>query len=201
MKRILYLFILLGFNLVYAQTETFVISPGGQVSNTVIDNIGQTVTTSALSGGLTLSEGFLYNFDFTTPTVTLSDSNFDNILSNSDVVTITATFSESMAATPTLSLTGIVSDALMSATTSDTVWNYTWTVSGSTVTTTTATVSGKDLSGNAYSGTDSITFTIDISNPTLTIIKPTGTYTNQSVVVTLTYDEAVTGLTTDTSQF
>ena len=28
-----------------------------------------------------------------------------------------------------------------------------------------------------------------------------GTYTNQSVVVTLTYDEAVTGLTTDTSQF
>ena len=62
-------------------------------------------------------------------------------------------------------------------------------------------VSGTDLAGNAYSGTDSITFTIDNSNPSLTILKPTGTYSNQSVVVTLTYDEAVTGLTTDTSQF
>ena len=104
MKRILYLFILLGFNLVYAQTETFVISPGGQVSNTVIDNIGQTVTTSALSGGLTLSEGFLYNFDFTTPTVILTDTDSNNLVSNSDVVTFTANFSESMALSPTISI-------------------------------------------------------------------------------------------------
>ena len=135
------------------------------------------------------------------PTVILTDTDSDNIVSNSDVVTITATFSKSMSATPTLSLTGIISDAQMSATASDSIWTYTWTVSGSTVSSTTATVSGTDLSGNAYSGTDSITFTIDNSNPSLTIIKPTGTYTNQSVVVTLTYDEAVTGLTTDTSQF
>src|SRR6056300_1633582 len=105
-----------------------------------------------------------------------------------------------MSATPTLSLTGIVSDVEMSATASASIWTYAWTVS-TTVTSTTATVSGTDLSGNAYSGTDSITFTIDNSNPSLNIIKPTGTYTNQSVVVTLTYDEAVTGLTTNTSQF
>ena len=101
------------------------------------------------------------------PTVTLTDTDSDNNVSNSDVVTITATFSESMAATPTISLTGIVSDAAMSATASDSVWTYTWTVSGSTVTSTTATVSGTDLSGNTYAGTDSITFTIDNSNPTL----------------------------------
>ena len=37
--------------------------------------------------------------------------------------------------------------------------------------------------------------------PTLTILKPEGTYSNQSVVVTLTYSEAITGLTTDTSLF
>ena len=139
--------------------------------------------------------------DTVTPTVTLTDTDSDNIVSNSDVVTITATFSESMSATPTISLTGIVSDVQMSATASDSIWTYAWTVSGSNVTSTTATVSGTDLSGNAYSGTDSITFTIDNSNPSLTIIRPKGTYTNQSVVVTLTYDEAVTGLTTDTSQF
>ena len=45
------------------------------------------------------------------PTVTLTDTDSDNIVSNSDVVTITATFSESMAATPTISLTGVVSNA------------------------------------------------------------------------------------------
>ena len=38
-------------------------------------------------------------------------------------------------------------------------------------------------------------------HPLTIYYKPTGTYSNQSVVVTLTYDEAVTGLTTDTSQF
>src|SRR5210317_2162891 len=54
--------------------------------------------------------------DTVTPTVVLSDTDSDNIVSNSDVVTITATFSESMAATPTLSLSGITSNALMSAT-------------------------------------------------------------------------------------
>jgi hypothetical protein len=277
-------------------------------------------------------------FDTTNPSVTLTNSDSDNIVSNSDVVTITANFSESMSVTPTISLSGIISNVNMtpikgvellnsslwsnnepnhlnnledygeitngklndipnginnsaiiefydnrSVAISDytyvgsfqghsyytrnsgaywnvckeeatslggslfiinsdaefdyvksiisnidyhiglyqdtndsnysepdggwkwikenSLWNYSWTVSGSTVTSTTATVSGTDLAGNAYTGTDSITFTIDNSNPSLTIIKPTGTYTNQSVVVTLTYDEAVTGLTTDTSQF
>ena len=57
----------------------------------------------------------------------------------------------------------------MSATASDSVWNYTWTVSGSTVTSTTATVSGTDLAGNAYSGTDSITFIIDNTAPTVSL--------------------------------
>ena len=47
----------------------------------------------------------------------------------------------------------------MSATSSASVWEYTWTVSTS-LTSTTATVSGTDLAGNVYSGSDSLTFTI-----------------------------------------
>ena len=47
--------------------------------------------------------------DVINPTLTLTDTDSDNIVSNSDVVTITASFSESMAATPTISLSGIVS--------------------------------------------------------------------------------------------
>ncbi|MDC0485943.1 thrombospondin type 3 repeat-containing protein, partial [Flavobacteriaceae bacterium] len=207
MKRILYLFILLGFNLVYAQTETFVISPSGQVSNTVIDNIGQTVTTSALSGGLTLSEGFLYNFDFTTPTVILTDTDSNNLVSNSDVVTITATFSESMAATPTLSLSGITTGALMTASASSSIWTYTWTVS-TTVTSTTATVSGTDLSGNAYAGTDSLTFSIDNLGPTVVLSNNSlnnRVSNTQSVTLYATFSEelditptiSLSGITTD----
>src|SRR6056300_391041 len=71
-----------------------------------------------------------------------------------------------MSATPTLSLTGIVSDAEMSATASASIWTYAWTVS-TTLTSTTATISGTDLAGNAYSGTESITFNIDSSAPTI----------------------------------
>ena len=106
--------------------------------------------------------------DKTVPSVILSDTDSDNLLSNADLVTITASFSESMAATPTLSLSGITSNALMSATATASIWTYAWTVS-TTVTSTTATVSGTDLSGNAYAGTDSITFAIDNTAPTVTL--------------------------------
>ena len=125
--------------------------------------------------------------DTSSPTVNLTNTDSDNIVSNSDVVTITATFSESMSATPTLSLTGIVSDAQMSATASDSVWTYTWTVSGTTVTSTAATVSGTDLAGNAYSGTDSITFAIDNTAPTVTLTDTdSDNIVSNSDVVTIT---------------
>ena len=54
----------------------------------------------------TVSCSFIY--DTISPTVTLTDSDSDNIVANSDVVTITATFSESMSATPTLSLMALI---------------------------------------------------------------------------------------------
>ena len=52
----------------------------------------------------------------------------------------------------------------MTASSSVSQWIYTWIVSGTSVTSTTATVSGTDLAGNYLSGSDSITFTID-NNP------------------------------------
>ena len=104
--------------------------------------------------------GKFNSIDTTSPTVILSDTDPDNIVSISDVVTITATFSESMSATPTISFTGISSNQIMSATSSASQWIYSWTVSTTSVSSTTATVSGTDLAGNYYSGTDSITFSI-----------------------------------------
>ena len=82
---------------------------------------------------------------------------------------------------------------------------YRWDTSSGTLTTGnyTATVSGTDLIGNPYvAGTQSITFRVDTTSPTLTITTPSGPkVSNSSLVVTLTYDEAVTGLTTNTAQF
>ena len=128
----------------------------------------------------------------------LSDTDSDNIVSNSDVVTITATFSESMAATPTLSLSGIITNTEMTATASASVWTYAWTVS-TTVTSTTATVYGTDLSGNAYAGTDSITFTIDNSVPTvkLTDTDSDNLISNSDVVtITATFSESMSATPT-----
>jgi len=111
------------------------------------DLVGNSNTASSVS--------FIY--DNSIPTVTLTDSDSDNIISNSDVVTITATFSESMAATPTLSLSGIMANEEMTSTASDSVWTFTWTVSSS-INSVTATVSGTDLAGNSYNGSDILNF-------------------------------------------
>ena len=49
----------------------------------------------------------------TSSTVTLTDTDYDNLVSVSEVVTITAGFSEAMTATPTISITGIVTNIIM----------------------------------------------------------------------------------------
>ena len=97
--------------------------------------------------------------DTTPPTVVLSHNASSTTVSNGDTVTVTATFSEAMAASPTISISsGEASDTAMSATASAALWSYTWTVSSTVATEVSITVSGTDLAGNAYSGTDSITF-------------------------------------------
>ena len=51
--------------------------------------------------------------DTTAPTVALTDTDSDNLVSTSEVVTNTAGFSEAMTATPTISITGIVTNVIM----------------------------------------------------------------------------------------
>ena len=130
------------------------------VSTTVTSTTATVYGTDLAGNAYAGTDSITFTIDNSVPTVKLTDTDSDNLISNSDVVTITATFSESMSATPTLSLSGIITNAQMTATASDSVWTYAWTVSTS-INSTTATVSGKDLSGNAYAGSDSITFTID----------------------------------------
>ena len=161
MKRLSYLLFFLNVCL-YGQSiqKAAPLSVGSSISNgpSLVYNVGQSVIGKASNG--MAKKGILYLVsNSSTPSVTLSSSDSDNIISNSEVVTITATFSESMTPTPTISLSGIISNDLMSATASASVWTYSWTVSSALVSTT-ATVSGTNLSRNSYSGSDTLNFNI-----------------------------------------
>jgi hypothetical protein len=94
-----------------------------------------------------------------------------------------------MAASPTLSISGLVTNTAMtvSASTNSTTWTYFWDVPSGSDGTYFATVSGTDLLGNAYSGTESITFVIDNTDPLIQSV--TVTDTNSKVL--LTYNEPV----------
>ena len=114
-------------------------------------------------------------------------------------MTITATFSEAMSATPTINITGEVSNIAMTASTTASVWIYPWTVSSTTSGIVTATVSGADISGKAYAGTDSITFTIDNTIPLMSA--PTISSDNLTVSITLSesvFTEIINGVGSNT---
>ncbi|MDC1060958.1 thrombospondin type 3 repeat-containing protein [Flavobacteriaceae bacterium] len=110
----------------------------------------------------------LYNgiIDTVSPTVTLThNASPTTTVSNGDTVTVTATFSEAMQATPTINISSEqLTNATMSATASSALWVYTWTASSTLATEVSITVSGTDLAGNAYSGSDSLTFSIELGD-------------------------------------
>ena len=152
-------------------------------------------TASATGGAYSGTDSITFTLDTTAPTVTLTDTDSDNLVSTSEVVTITAGFSEVMTTTPTISITGIVTNVIMTPVSGTNSYTYRWDTSSGTLSdgTYAATVSGTDLIGNAYvAGTQSITFTVDSSTPTVTIttddpdnsIRP-----GDDITVTVTFNE------------
>ena len=144
-----------------------------------------------------VTTGTLVVFDKTTPTVTLTDSDTDDLLTASDVVTITAAFSEAMTATPTLSIAGVVTNVFLTQIASTNSYTYVWDVdSGGTPADGDyrVTVSGTDLATNAYSGSDSITFTIDTTSPTVVLTDSDADNrinAQASLVITATFSEDI----------
>ena len=143
------------------------------------------------------TQSITFTLDATAPTVILTDTDSDNVVNVSQVVTITAGFSEAMTATPTISITGIVTNVIMTPVSGTNSYTFRWDTSSGTLSDGAyyATVSGTDSIGNAYSvGTQSITFTVDSSTPTVTIttsdsdntIKP-----GDNITVTVTFSEAM----------
>ena len=131
------------------------------VSTTTSGIVSATVSGTDISGlNYSGTDSITFTIDNTAPTVTLTDTDSNNTVAGSNVVTITATFNEALSSSPTINITGEVSNVPMTASSTTNVWIYPWTVSTTTSGIVSATVSGTNLSGLAYSGTDSITFTI-----------------------------------------
>ena len=129
------------------------------------------------------------------PTVELINSDSDNLISFSQLVTITATFSEAMQASPTITIPGIVSNTDMSLTTSATVWSYLWDSSGASAGSYAITVAGTDTSGGAYTGTDSTTITLDATLPSVSLSSDDADFrldVSQDVTITAVFSEAMT---------
>jgi gliding motility-associated-like protein len=154
-------------------------------------------TASATSIAYSGTQSITFTLDTTAPTVTLTDTDADNFVNVSQVVTITAGFSEAMTATPTISITGIVTNVIMTPVSGTNSYTFTWDTSSGTLSdgTYSAKVSGTDIIGNSYVvGTQSITFTLDTSAPTVNIttsdsdntIKP-----GDNITVTATFNEAM----------
>ena len=93
----------------------------------------------------------------------LTDTDDDNYVLNSSVVTITATFSASMSPTATISIGSVISDVAMTVVSSST-FRYVWDVDAGGGNLAdgiySATVTGVSTDGRSYAGTDSITFTL-----------------------------------------
>ena len=148
------------------------------------------------------TDSLTYRVDLTPPTVNLTDDDSDNILIIGDSAVVTATFSKAMAATPTIEIDGgVLSPTPMTATASLSVWEYTIDVNSLFLSdgTYSLSVTGSDTSGIAYVGTDSITFTVDVTSPTITLVENDANdilTDGETVLLTASADETISGTPT-----
>ena len=139
------------------------------------------------------TESITYTLDVTTPTVVLYDDDSDNVVTSIDSLTVTATFSESVQLTPTISLGSAVTNAQMSPTSSQDNWTYFFDFSLLPITPGTypITVSGADLAGNPYSpiggllngdetSIDTILLDYQLFTPSITVTSVTKIYERDS---------------------
>jgi len=145
-------------------------------------------------------------FDTISPTLSSFTHDHDDLIVNGDeTVLLTATFSENMTSTPTISIGGIVNDVINEemTSTSSSVWTYSWNVPSAKNGDFSATVSGTDLFGNYYAGTDSITFDVDnYFDFTLTEDDSDNVFTiGEEVTFTLTTTETLSSTVTGSAEY
>ena len=94
-------------------------------------------------------------------TLAITSDDSDNVITSGQV-TLTATFSENMTASPTISISGVVTNVAMTQSATAAVWTYYWQVPSNISSGTTLNVTSTATSTNniAYSGNASLTLTI-----------------------------------------
>ncbi len=97
----------------------------------------------------------------TSVTATITSNDSDNVITSGQV-TLTATFSANMNASPKISISGVVTNVAMTQSTTAAVWTYYWQVPSniSSGTTVNVTTTATDTNNIAYSGNASLTLTI-----------------------------------------
>ena len=75
------------------------------------------------------TQSITFRVDSSTPTVTITTNDPDNTIKPGDPINITATFSEAMASSPTITIGSAVNNVALTET-SSTTFTYSWTTSG-----------------------------------------------------------------------
>ena len=181
--------------------DYFVTIDGSDMAGNVYSN-----ASGAQDGNETAVDRITFTY-YNPPTVILTHNHPDNILIESDTFTVTATFSHAMTITPTLSFSGLITDALMNNSGDPAVWSYSIDLSTLTIPSNGdyfITVGGIDIAGNTYTNAagaqdgnetavDRITFTY-YKPPTviLTHNHPDNSLDeNDTVLVTATFSQSM----------
>ena len=173
---------------------TLTVPPSGDdyfVTINASDPAGNNYTSSTgiQDGNETSVDSITFTIDNTPPTVVLTDSDLDDIVYPADSITVTATFSEAMTSTPQISFSGGPQDINMSATSSPSLWTFVVDFPSYSLPSGiyTLTVSGTDISGNPYSGSEDVELDYQLTAPTLTLTDQTLVYVlDQTFTLTAT---------------
>ena len=138
------------------------------------DNSGASVTDETYVGYV-LKE-------FTTATVSLTHNQEDEILYAGETATITATFSLPQTAA-SLSISGLLTDTLMTAGVTNTIWYYTWTAPNTASTTVSIQASGTNSYGAISTSQNSLTFHLNPTPPAVSILSLTQSDSDAIVAV------------------
>ena len=148
LKRVLYILFLFG-GLVFSQSkDASVISSMGNyqgdasTSITRISSVGQPISGQISNSAIILQRGFLYSLVSKSKqrSISLTDNN-RKLINGNDNILITASFDKPVNVSPTISISGLVTNTIMQGTSNLSQWTYQWDVPNSYNGTATATVS------------------------------------------------------------
>ncbi len=99
-------------------------------SITRISSVGQPISGQISSSAIILQRGFLYSLVSRSKqrSISLTDNNNKVKVNGNDNILITASFNKSINVSPTISLSGLVTNTIMQGTSNPSQWTYQWDV-------------------------------------------------------------------------